>query len=195
MKTTPRSFSQSNTIGQVTIISDQGNASFVVFFPEETTERSGDDYCISLPDDTSPQGILYRKSKKDNYTSNEKQAWANECLKEFAALDVMAGEEGLPVPDFKAKVFAEAVLSYLVKFPQPFPRPQIYVDDDKAIIFYFVWQCSFVSLNIWSDKIWALSTINGQRRECLSPPNKKNRVTKYFFQELHRLMHDAKQEE
>ena len=196
MKTPLRAFSHATAFGQTAISSDQGNSSFVLYLTEGTRGEISDEYSISLPDDTSRQGILYRrKSKKDADISNQKQSWADESFKTIAELDVMADEEGLPPPDFRAKAFAEAVLSYLAKFRQPFPAPQIYVDDDKVIVLYFVWQQSFVSLNIWSDKIWCLSTINGDRRECLSPPNKKNNATKYFFQELHRLMWDAQKEE
>lgn len=195
MKTPLRDFSHATAFGQTAISSDQGNSSFVLYLTEGTRGEISDEYSISLPDDTSRQGILYRKSKKDADISNQKQSWADEGFKAIAELDVMADEEDLPPPDFRAKACAEVALSCLVRFPQPFPPPQIYVDDNKAIVLYFVWQQSFVSLNIWSDKIWCLSTINGDRRECLSPSHKTNHVVKHFLRELHRLMRDAQKEE
>ena len=194
MITIHRSFTHPNTPGQTIMLSDQESGSFILFLPEETNEEIGDDYSISLPDVTSRQGILERKSKKDEYISSKQQPWAKECFKEVKALDVMTAQEGLPPPDLDTKTFAEFVLDLIVKFPDPFPRPQIYVDDDGAIVFYFVWQHSFVSLDFWPDKIWCLSTINGERREYLSPHDKKHNVIAPFFQELRRLVSEATKE-
>ncbi len=149
---------------------------------EDGKKESSNKYAISQPE-------------KVAYITNQKQPWAHDCLEEMKALDSLAAEEGLPPPDSNAKNLAEFVLDSIVKFPDPFPRPQIFVDDGKVIVLYFIWQCSFVSLNIWSDKIWCLSTINSERRECLCPPETKDNVIKYFFLELRRLMSKAKQEE
>ena len=76
MITMHRSFTHPNTPGQTIMLSDQESGSFILFLPEETNEEIGDDYSISLPDVTSRQGILERKSKKDEYISSKQQPWA-----------------------------------------------------------------------------------------------------------------------